>query len=212
LGGIYAEKTDGPITIKRIVERDRSLKDINIIVLLDLFNQLHEETDLSKAKSILKTMRIMSGNSEDFTFLKNYENPKEHEIKRAKNKAREFYASPGTIATSPKDSNLTKSLKDWHAFLKILSKTYDFVTRKDIIKDFYSSETKKEKEIDPPLATTIKKFKEQTEPFQQAVKKKHKKMKLKLVGRGKNKYDVGGKMKKLPYSRSKSAPAGFGGN
>ena len=53
---------------------------------------------------------------------------------------------------------------------------------------------------------------EQAEPFQQAVKKNHRKMKIKLIGKGKNTYDVGGKMKKPSYKRSKSAPAGFGGS
>ena len=53
---------------------------------------------------------------------------------------------------------------------------------------------------------------EQTEPFQQAVKKRHRKMKIRLIGKGKNTYDVGGQMTKPSYKRSKSAPAGFGGS
>ena len=54
--------------------------------------------------------------------------------------------------------------------------------------------------------------KEQTEPFQKAIKKKHRKMKIRLIGTGGNNYNVGGKMKKPSYKRSKSAPAGFGGS
>ena len=53
---------------------------------------------------------------------------------------------------------------------------------------------------------------EQTEPFQKAVKKKHRKMKIRLIGTGGNTYNVGGKMKKPSYKRSKSAPPGFGGS
>lgn len=47
---------------------------------------------------------------------------------------------------------------------------------------------------------------EQTEPFQKAVKKGHRKMKIRLIGKGGNTYNVGGKMKKPSYKRSKSAP------
>jgi uncharacterized ParB-like nuclease family protein len=54
--------------------------------------------------------------------------------------------------------------------------------------------------------------KEQTEPFQKAVKKKHRKMKIRLIGTGGNNYNVGGKMKKPSYKRSKSAPPSFGGS
>lgn len=51
-----------------------------------------------------------------------------------------------------------------------------------------------------------------SEDFQQDVKRKHRKMKIRLIGKGKNKYNVGGKMKKPPYKRSKSSPVGFGGS
>tara|TARA_R100000008_G_C3585093_1_gene171621 strand:- start:1007 stop:1690 length:684 start_codon:yes stop_codon:yes gene_type:complete len=53
---------------------------------------------------------------------------------------------------------------------------------------------------------------EQTEPFQKAVKKGHRKMKIRLIGKGGNTYNIGGKMKKPSYERSKSAPPGFGGS
>ena len=49
------------------------------------------------------------------------------------------------------------------------------------------------------------------EDFQQTVKKKHSKWKFKTIGQGKNTYNIGGKMKKPSYKRSKSAPVGFGG-
>ena len=49
------------------------------------------------------------------------------------------------------------------------------------------------------------------EDFQANVKKKHRKMKFKLVGKGGNTHNIGKNMQKLPYKRSKSAPPGFGG-
>ncbi len=49
------------------------------------------------------------------------------------------------------------------------------------------------------------------EPFQLSMKRKHRNMKRRLVGLGKNKHKGGGKGHKLPkMSRSKSAPPGFG--
>lgn len=48
------------------------------------------------------------------------------------------------------------------------------------------------------------------EPFQKAVKKKHKKMKIRLIGLGGGKNTPG--TKKPSYKRSKSAPPGFGGS
>ena len=50
------------------------------------------------------------------------------------------------------------------------------------------------------------------EDFQQDVKKGYSKLKFKMIGQGKNKYNIGGKMKKPSYKRSKSAPPGFGGS
>jgi len=52
---------------------------------------------------------------------------------------------------------------------------------------------------------------EENEPFQLAMKKKHRNMKKKLIGFGKNKHFGGGKGHKTPkMDRSKSAPPGFG--
>ena len=49
------------------------------------------------------------------------------------------------------------------------------------------------------------------EPFQKMVKRKHRKMKIRLIGLGKNKKRERGH--KLPsYKRSKSAPPGAGGS
>ena len=53
--------------------------------------------------------------------------------------------------------------------------------------------------------------KEQNEPFQKAVKQRHKKMKVRLIGKGGNKYVSAG-MTKPSYARAESAPAGFGGS
>ena len=52
---------------------------------------------------------------------------------------------------------------------------------------------------------------QEEEPFQKKVKAKHRKMKIRLIGKGKNKHNVGKKMKKPSYKRSKSAPPGAGG-
>jgi len=49
---------------------------------------------------------------------------------------------------------------------------------------------------------------EQNEPFQKRVKSKHRRMKIKLVGKGGNKHNTAGKMKKPSYKRSKSSPPG----
>ena len=46
------------------------------------------------------------------------------------------------------------------------------------------------------------------EDFQQKVKKKHRKMKFRLLGMGKNRDKYG---KKTSYKRAKSAPPGAGG-
>jgi len=48
--------------------------------------------------------------------------------------------------------------------------------------------------------------KEQTEPFQRKVKAKHKRMKIRLIGKGKGKHTAGSYKKKPSYKRSKSAP------
>tara|TARA_Y100001973_G_C5208914_1_gene343840 strand:+ start:6506 stop:7438 length:933 start_codon:yes stop_codon:yes gene_type:complete len=50
------------------------------------------------------------------------------------------------------------------------------------------------------------KIDEQTEPYQKEVRKKHKKMKIKLIGKGGNKYSKGPYSEKPDYERSKSAP------
>ena len=47
--------------------------------------------------------------------------------------------------------------------------------------------------------------------YQEKVKRKHRRMKVRLIGKGKNKHNVGKKMKKPSYKRSKSAPPGAGG-
>ena len=53
--------------------------------------------------------------------------------------------------------------------------------------------------------------KEQNEPFQKAVKKNYRKIKIRLIGQGGSSYVSAG-MRKPSYDRSKSAPPGFGGS
>jgi len=71
-----------------------------------------------------------------------------------------------------------------------------------------------EKEVEELVADleSSRAIAEQTEPYQRAVKKDHRKRKKRLTGKGKNTYNVGGKMKRLSYKRAKSAAAGFGGS
>jgi len=108
------------ITIDGIVNNKyNSIEDqTNILLVLGLFDKLHKEQDLFEVKSMLKRMRTMSGNSEDFSFLINYVDPSEVEIKRAKEKAREFYILPNKLKARPKDRNFTKSLREWYIHLQ----------------------------------------------------------------------------------------------
>jgi hypothetical protein len=54
-------------------------------------------------------------------------------------------------------------------------------------------------------------FKVVNEDFQSDVKKKHTKMKIRLIGKGGNKKKEGPGIGKPSFKRSKSAPGGFGG-
>jgi len=135
-----------------------------VLALLDLFMQLHNEKDLSKSKRILKTITTMSGNSEEFSFLKG-QDPSDSEIKRAKDKAREFYIAPYRLPALPKDKKLSKSLRDWHEHLKIVgahpTDPGSWAYRGEAIKAFYASSDPRaaEDEVDPygdTMMATIK--------------------------------------------------------
>ena len=78
---------------------------------------------------------------------------------------------------------------------KRLKKAFDYATKR--------KEASKRK--------TKRMQKEQNEPFQKAVKKNYRKMKIRLIGKGGNKYVSPG-MTKPSYDRAKSAPPGFGGS
>jgi 8-oxo-dGTP diphosphatase len=60
------------------------------------------------------------------------------------------------------------------------------------------------------LKKAVRKAKKINEDFQQSVKKGHRKMKIRLIGKGGNDYVIKG-MEKPSYTRAKSAAAGFGG-
>lgn len=77
---------------------------------------------------------------------------------------------------------------------KRLKKAYDYA--------------KKRKEASKRKTKRLRK--EQNEPFQKAVKKGHKKMKIRLIGLGGGKNTSG--TRRPSYKRSKSAPPGFGGS
>jgi len=78
---------------------------------------------------------------------------------------------------------------------KRLKKAYDYATKR---KEASKRKTKRLR-------------KEQNEPFQKAVKKNYRKMKIRLIGKGGSDYVSAG-MRKPSYDRSKSAPPGFGGS
>ena len=159
------------ITIDNIVNNEytNSKDQANVLVVLDLFDKLYKEQNLFEAKSILKVMRTMSGNSEDFSFLKNYDNPSEVEIKHAKNKAREFYIVPNRLKSQPKDRGATKSLRDWHDHLKVVysrpSSSGSWQDRSDKIKAFYSSSDYGDYNNDEPDAS-----KAEVDPYGRTIK------------------------------------------
>jgi hypothetical protein len=82
------------ITFDNIIKNKyNNIEDKSVVlVLLNLFDQLNEEADLSKVKNKLKTMYIMSGNSNDFSFLKDYDNS-ENDIVTKKQIIKDFYSS-----------------------------------------------------------------------------------------------------------------------
>jgi len=57
-----------------------------------------------------------------------------------------------------------------------------------------------------PAEEPEEEVKEQTEPYQRKVAAKHKKMKIRLIGKGKGKHTAGPYKKKPSNKRSKSAP------
>jgi len=61
------------------------------------------------------------------------------------------------------------------------------------------------------IEAEMKAILQEIEPYQKKVRAKHRRMKIRLIGKGKNKHNVGKKMKKPSYKRSKSAPPGAGG-
>jgi len=61
------------------------------------------------------------------------------------------------------------------------------------------------------IEAEMKALLQEIEPYQRKVIAKHRKMKIRLIGKGKNRHNVGKKMKKPSYKRSKSAPPGAGG-
>jgi len=56
------------------------------------------------------------------------------------------------------------------------------------------------------LTEKLKKIKEQNEPYQRAVRAKHKRMKIRLIGKGGGRHVAGSYTERPPHERSKSAP------
>ena len=129
-----------------------------ILAFLNLFNEFEGLTDTFEIKSKLKTIRTMSGNSPDFSFLKNYDEPKDEEVLRAKEKAIILYLTPHRYPARA-GSNPTKSLKDWHEHLKVVWSTPRTNAREhdrsEKIKAFYTDSPKsKQKDFVNPYNTT----------------------------------------------------------
>ena len=80
------------ITVDGIINNKyaNTMVKATIIEMLELFNKLHIETDISEMKIILKTIRTMSGNSEDFSFLADYDSASAEDLKRAQFHARKI--------------------------------------------------------------------------------------------------------------------------
>ena len=99
-------------------------------------------------------------------------------------------------------------------YIALIGKKEKTKQNKEIAKAEDKAERSIEKEVEKLVADleSSRAIAEQTEPYQRAVKKDHRKRKKRLTGKGKNTYNVGGKMKRLSYKRAKSAPAGFGGS
>jgi len=80
--------------------------------------------------------------------------------------------------------------------------------------EFKWIDPKKLEELDflPIMRRAIEQNMDLDEDYQADIRKNHSRMKKMNIGMGKNTYNVGGKMKKPSYKRSKSAPAGAGGS
>ena len=63
-----------------------------------------------------------------------------------------------------------------------------------------------EPEEEAPAEEPEEEIAEQTEPYQRKVKAKHKRMKIRLIGKGGGKHVASSYTKKPSYKRSKSAP------
>ena len=127
-----------------------------ILALLDLFGELEEKEVYEpwELKSKLKTLRIMSGNSPDFTFVNNFENASPEAIEKGRKKALQFYLAPYALPASP-GKEKTKSLKDWHEHLKVVwsnpRSNAGEVERSRAIKAFHG-DSPTEKPLDTPQA------------------------------------------------------------
>ena len=96
----------------------------------------------------------------------------------------------------------------------ILERFSDNITNFKAESDRFDPKKEEEFEYFDPDTADWEEFEhisEDSKDFQQNVRKRHSKMKMRLLKKGKNQYNIGGKMKKPPDDRSKSSPVGFGG-
>ena len=78
------------------------------LALLGMFNKLEKETDGMTIRNILTAMRQFAGNSPDFTF-------------QSKKEAQTSYDQQNKYKAYQNDAKPTKSLRDWHDHLKVIS-------------------------------------------------------------------------------------------
>jgi len=78
------------------------------LALLGMFNKLEKETDGMTIRNILTAMRQFAGNSPDFTF-------------QSKKEAGDSYDQQNKYKAYQNDAKPTKSLRDWHDHLKVIS-------------------------------------------------------------------------------------------
>ena len=106
------------------------------LALLGMFNKLEKETDKSTIRNILNAMRQFAGNSPDFTF-------------QSKEEAFDSYTEPSKYKARRTDTRPTKSLRDWHEHIKVIS-NHSSALRSDRLNAFApSTEPKPPSDVDP---------------------------------------------------------------
>jgi hypothetical protein len=94
------------------------------IALLNIFTQLEGETDEEQIPHILYSLYAMSGKAPELEF-------------KTKEEAMRYYLTPFAFKARPSAPKPTKSLKDFHEFLKVIERP-EGQSRTEAIRDFYA--------------------------------------------------------------------------